>query len=490
MKPKTNRFLPFALFTLLGAANHAQAQSIYQWNGTSSTDWATAGNWTGQGLVGGTYNARLNVYNGTGQKLIYSATQGTTVYASSARGLVISAATNAVAGSMEITGGSFSTLGSASGDIIGNAATGTLTVSGGSFTGTAAGTILGLNSGSGTSTLTVSGSLNNPGSATLSTLQMSAATAIVNLNTYGTLTVNQIVDVDNSGATGNSNTTFNFNGGTLKAGSGAVTDFMGLSGSSNALTNAYVKSGGAKIDTNGKSITISQALLDGTGGGGLTLDDTAVTKGTLTLTNTNTYTGATTISTGTLKVSGSIGSSDVTVNGGILASGSTGAVGKNVTVGTGAKFAAGDVGTVGAATVANDLNFSSGSIFDWDLTTGAGNGTYDTVSVTGTLAITSGAKFNVVSSTVFSDPFWNTTHTWSNIFGGKAIDNFLVSNFQYNGSATAPSAEGSFSISGASLNWTAVPEPTSALAGLLLTVGLLQRRRQALVAGVSVTQRE
>ena len=145
---------------------------------------------------------------------------------------------------MEITGGSFSTNGSLSADVVGNFQSGTLTVSGGSFIGASAGTVLGLNSSGGTSTLTVSGA----GSVTASTLQLSAATVVVNLD-GGTLTANQIVDVDHSGATGLSNTTFNFNSGTLIAGAASTTFMTGL-------TKAYVKSGGAKIDTNGKDITI------------------------------------------------------------------------------------------------------------------------------------------------------------------------------------------------------------------------------------------
>ena len=38
--------------------------------------------------------------------------------------------------------------------------------------------------------------------------------------------------------------------------------------------------------------------------------------------------------------------------------------------------------------------------------------------------------------------------------------------------------QGQFSFTSNTLNWTAVPEPTSALAGLLITAGLLRRRRR------------
>ena len=82
----------------------------------------------------------------------------------------------------------------------------------------------------------------------------------------------------------------NFNGGTL-APLGNNATFM------ENLPLVYVRSGGAIIDTEGKSITIGQALLDGAGGGGLTKNG----SGTLTLTGTNTFTGNSVVNAGTLR---------------------------------------------------------------------------------------------------------------------------------------------------------------------------------------------
>ena len=139
----------------------------------------------------------------------------------------------------------------------------------------------------GTGTLTVSGTgLFNVAGTQLMLGDDGTGSGLVNLN-GGALTVPKVVTGAGSG-------TFNFNGGTLAA-NASSTNFM------TGLTAANVQGGGAIINDGDFAVTIGQALLDGGSGGGLTKRG----GGMLTLTGTNTYTGATLINAGALALGGS-----------------------------------------------------------------------------------------------------------------------------------------------------------------------------------------
>ncbi|RYD21047.1 MAG: hypothetical protein EOP88_12830, partial [Verrucomicrobiaceae bacterium] len=183
-------------------------------------------------------------------------------------------------GTVTISGGTFSQNGVTNPLHVGELGTGTLTVSGGG-TVISHGTGLLLGGGAG-------------------------ASGTVHLN-GGTLVSKRVAE----GAGGSS--AFNFNGGLLKANTGASTNFM------SGLDSATVKSGGAFIDTNGQSIAITQNLLDGSGGGGLTKSG----SGTLLLNSTNTYTGATNVAAGILGGNGSVAGPLAVPAGGTLAPGNS-----------------------------------------------------------------------------------------------------------------------------------------------------------------------
>ncbi|MHA3774911.1 beta strand repeat-containing protein [Verrucomicrobiota bacterium sgz303538] len=206
---------------------------------------------------------------------------------------------------------------------------GNLLVSGGTVTTNNANTnfVIGnLNSGTTNSTVTL-----NAGSITISSNSADGIRFGSNTPTGGT--VNGTLNLDGGTLTtpgirrynpsGSSviNATFNFNGGTLKANNTKSTN--GSAFIDGAIT-LNVKAGGAKIDSNGLNIAISQNLVDAGGGGGLE----KLGVGTLTLSGTNTYTGGTTISGGTLQIGvggavGTLGTGSV-VNNGVLAINRTG----------------------------------------------------------------------------------------------------------------------------------------------------------------------
>lgn len=116
-------------------------------------------------------------------------------------------------------------------------------------------------------------------------------------NNTATLTIGGSADVTlpnfpTTRGTG-STATLTFDGGVLRP-TASSTAYLG------GLTNAFVNGGGARFNTGAFNITVSQALLAGTGSGGLTKEG----SGALTLSGASTYSGATNIRNGSIILGG------------------------------------------------------------------------------------------------------------------------------------------------------------------------------------------
>jgi fibronectin-binding autotransporter adhesin len=328
---------------LLGAGV-ASGQTAYTWNGTVDSDWANASNWDGVGVAetNGEFDARLNVYGG--QTLIFTSALGDTTYNPSGssdptfgRGLVMGGTS-----SLDIQSGRFTADGGQASIVAVNAGTSALTISGGEFT--AGNLLVGFGSG-GTGIVNLNGGSMTASAITLGT--SGGENGRINLN-EGTLSVNGF-----SFGSGTGNTRLVLNGGTLRARTNNASFINSV------VDQLLVGSGGAVIDTNGFNITIVKGMTpDGQSAGGLTKRG----AGTLTLSGTNSYDGATAVEAGTLFV---------TTAGSLPGFDSAGrvSVAANAMLAVGNSFSDADI-----ASLASAATFASGSAFGFD--TAAGNRTF------------------------------------------------------------------------------------------------------------------
>jgi fibronectin-binding autotransporter adhesin len=309
----------------------------------------------------------------------------------------------------------------------------------------------------------------------------------------------------------------NVNGGTLALGTN--TDTVAAV----TLTSGSITGNGAGTLT-GTSYDVRSGSASAILAGAVAL--TKSTTGTVTLSGANTYSGLTTISGGTLTVattgtingtsSISIGAGELNYNNsttalskGVSFSGTggtlsgTGTISSAVTISSGNRQTAGSSVTTANPTAAlgketfsnvSGITYSSGSIFEWNLDSTAVGTRGTNFDAVNTAALGgSGAIFRVIlnSSENFGATFWDFDRTWAGIFNNIAensaydLSTVFSGGFEYyNSTGTVTgvtTTEGAFTFinGGTDLRWTAVPEPSSALAGLLLAAGLLRRRRSA-----------
>jgi autotransporter-associated beta strand protein len=223
--------------------------------------------------------------------------------------------------------------------------------------------------------------------------------------------------------------------------------------------------------------------------------------GTLTLSGANTYSGNTTISFGTLRVNGThTGAGSYTVASGARLAG-TGAVtltsGNNVTI-SGNVAPGASVGNLTLNTPSGSTVMAPGGSYDWeisDATQGAGgNGVrWDHLSLTSINVTATNAspatKFTVRIIALpgaggpdldnFNPlaPFSWAIATVTNAVTGFALDKFQIDTSQFDNNNTN---HGGFylTVVGSDLMLNYVPEPTSAMLGLIGAGAMLRRRRR------------
>ncbi len=212
-------------------------------------------------------------------------------------------------------------------------------------------------------------------------------------------------------------------------------------------------------------------------------------NGTLTLSGANSYTGATVVSGGTLVINGnqSGATGDVTVQSGATLAGS-GTIGGATTIQAGGIHGPGN--SPGLQTFSGDLSYSDDSIFAWELgsETTSGRGTaFDAVNVGGSLTVGDAVFRVIVSGLDLGSEFWDSPLLDWDVFNTASSGAFTQFELYDSGdlmTAIDFSGHGSFSFDSATgnLQWSAIPEPSSALAGTLIAAGLLRRRRKPLAA--------
>lgn len=302
--------------------------------------------------------------------------------------------------------------------------------------------------------------------------------------------------------------TVHVHGGAI-TGSGTITNtnaaskfICRLDAGTAVVNNAIVTNETLTIESpNGSNRLTMAGPISGTGGLNI------VGNGPKSLNGANTYTGPTALTAGSLRVNGSItNDSTVTIGPGTTLAGN-GTISSTTSLQAGAILSLVDGVGASALTFGKGLGVNATASTAWYLLSntdalGAAGTTsgYSQVRVTGgdltipaTAPITLTFQYSVgsveQSSVLWANPFWDASHSWKIVdysgTGTVSVNNYTIANpsFLDSGSnALNTATRGSFSITNDGqdvyLQYTAVPEPTTALAAASAAVAWLVMRRR------------
>ena len=298
-----------------------------------------------------------------------------------------------------------------------------------------------------------------------------------------------ILAISSDANLGNISGTVTFDGGTLQT-TAAVTSSRNLS----------LKAGGGTIDPDGNDVTLSGSI---SGAGGLAVDD-STGKGIVTVQGNNTYSGGTSVSSGTLLANSanSTGSQAVIVaNGGTL--GGNGTVKPSaVTTGAAVTFASG--ATLNQSVVTSGLgtstltfalshsgsaptvsvNLLQGAKFAFDL---GASGVNDQVKVTGGFLTLDGQNFSDFTFTTLAGFTGSGTYDLFSTYKSGDLSGLGTTSGFIDGFAASLSIEHSQDLvltvtapPNVDFNAVATPEPSAWALGLIAIVSTIYLRRRAL----------